>query len=331
MSGQVAYSPLQSSRAQRAMAAWSNLTPNCRAVPIETLQEKKNCAVYRLPGAGSHGENVIAKWLRAGPCVIERTVYDRILARLQMPTPCCIGSVPDDTDGFAWLFVEEAAGVEYDSTDPAHRAIASKWLAELHSTAHDLAGAAAKSRRLPPVGLPQCAIRISRAKERIISFIGNPALDNEDRVVLAEVLEQCELLNGWCDRLDHHCRRFAPTLVHGDFVAKNLRICLKADQAHLLVFDWEMAGFGPPGADLAECDDLATYHASLGRTFRVLTLAEVQMLALIGKALRWAAAIDWASWGLDGPWVRKPMRDLGCYSHDMCELDGALRQAGLVS
>lgn len=329
MSGQAAHLQLQTSRARRATGAWSNFLPDCRAgIRVETLQEKKYSAVYRLPGAGPHGENVIAKWLRAERCAIERTVYDRILARLQIRATRCFGSIPDETDGFAWIFVEEAVGVEYDSTDPAHRAIASRSLAELHSTAHSLAGAAANCGRLPPVGLPQCAIRISQAKERIISFMGNPALDNDDRTVLAEVLGQCDMLNGWRDRLDRRCGRFPPTLVHGDFVAKNLRIC--PQDRHLLVFDWEMAGYGPPGADLAECDDLANYHASLGRTFRMPALADVQVLALIGKTLRWAAAVDWASWGLDGSWVRKPMRDLGCYCKDMRELAGALRQAGLV-
>jgi hypothetical protein len=332
VSGQAAHSQLQTSRAQRAAAAWSTLSPRCPAcTPVETLQEKKNSAVYRLAEAGPHGQSIIAKWLRAEPCAIEQTVYDNVLARLETRAARCFGSVADDADGFHWIFVEEAGGVGYDPNDSSHRAIASAWLAELHSTAQDLAAATAESGHLPQVGPSRCIRRIAGAKDRIASFVENPALHDDDRSVLAELLGQCDSLSGWCESLDGHYRRFAPTLVHGDFVAKNLRICIEDGQAHLLVFDWEMAGYGPPAADLAECDDLANYHASLRGMFRTETLADVQVLALIGKALRWAAAVDWASWGLEGPWVRKPMRNLRCYCHDMRELACALRQAGLAS
>jgi hypothetical protein len=332
VSGQAVYLQSQLPHGRRAALAWSNLSPNCTPpARVEALQEKKNSAVYRLAHVGLRGENVIAKWVRARPCAIERTIYDNILARLETRSLRCFGDEPDDTVGFHWIFFEEAEGIEFDPIEPSHRAIAAAWLAGLHSTAHDLAAAMAESGRLPQVGPAQCTSRIAGAKDRIAGFIGNPALADEDRAVLAEVIGQCESLNGWCDSLDRHYRRFAPTLVHGDFVAKNLRICIENGQAQLLVFDWEMAGFGPPATDLAECDDLAAYHASLNGTFRTQTLADVQRLALIGKALRWAAAIDWASWGLEGPWVRKPMRNLRCYCHDMRELASALGQAGLVS
>ena len=332
MSGDAAHLQLQASRAQRAAAAWSSLSP-CRptCTTVETLQEKKNSAVYRLTHAGPHGQNIIAKWLRAGPCAIERTVYDNILAPLEDRAVRCFGGVADETDGFHWIFVGEAGGVAYDPNDSSHRAIASAWLAGLHSTTHDLAAAIAERGHLPQVSPSHCIERIAGARDRIASFIGNPALTEEDRNVLADLLGQCDSLSGWCESLDRHQGRFAPTLVHGDFVAKNLRIDIENGQAHLLVFDWEMAGYGPPAADVAECDDLATYHASLRGVLRTLTPADIQVLALIGKAVRWAAAIDWASWGLEGPWARKPMRNLRCYCQDMHQLACALRHAGLAS
>jgi hypothetical protein len=334
MSGQAVQLQSQMSRADRAAHAWSNIAPHRqRCTRIEMLQEKKNSAVYCLQHAGPHGENIIAKWVRSAPCAIERTVYENILPRLGTRALRCFGNGPDEADGFHWIFVEQARGDEYDSTNPAHRAIASSWLAGLHSSARELAAAMADGGRLPSVGPRECANQIHRAMDRIGSFIGNPALAEDDRAVLGELIGQCELLLGHSDVLDRHCRHFQPTLVHGDFVAKNLRICVEAAVAHLLVFDWEMAGYGVPAADLAECDDPANYRASVGGTLcsRTLTPTDVESLVLIGKCLRWAAAVDWASWGLEGPWVRKPMRNLRCYRDDMRKLAGLLRQAGLAS
>jgi hypothetical protein len=332
MSVQAVQMRSETSRADRAAQAWSNIIPHLPACArIETLQEKKNSAVYCLRHAGPHGQNVIAKWVRSAPCAIERAVYENILPRLATPTLRCLGGGPDETEGFQWIFVEQAHGVEFDSANPAHLAIASRWLAELHSTLQGLAGEMARDGRLPMVGPAQCVGQMRAAMNRIAAFIENPALGDDDRIVLRELLGQCESLDGSCDRLARHCRRFPSTLVHGDFVAKNLRISVEDAVAHLLVFDWEMAGYGPPAADLAECNDPANYHASLGGALCSLTPTDVESLVLIGKCLRWAAAVDWASWGLEGPWVRKPMRNLRCYRDDMRTLVGLLRQAGLAS
>jgi hypothetical protein len=331
MSVQTSHVGSGTSRADRAATTWSNLMHgNLARGPVETLQEKKNSAVYCLPHAGPLGQNIIAKWVRAAPCAIERTVYQNILPRLGAQAPRWFGTAADELDGFHWVFLEEAHGLEYDSTNSAHRTIAASWLAGLHARAQALAAEMAQTGRLPPVGPAECAASIRTAMDRIAGFIENPALGNEDRVVLRELLSQSESLSGWCPGLARHCNRFPRTLVHGDFVAKNLRVCLEDAASHLLVFDWEMAGYGPPAADLAECDDLASYHASLDGALRLLAPEDVQSLSLVGKALRWAAAVDWASWGLEGPWVRKPMRNLRCYRDDMRKLADLLGQAGLL-
>ena len=180
---------------------------------------------------------------------------------------------------------------------------------------------------LPCVGPTEALGQAATAGERISAFIDNPVFAAEDRQVLAVVIERCMQAETWTEAFERFCCDFPRTLVHCDFVAKNLRVSC---EQQLMVFDWEMAGYGPPAADLAECDDLPAYTAALDGPMSERSLQEVQTLALIGKVLRWAAAVDWASWGLDGAWVRKPLRNFRCYANDMEDLVVRLKEAGIA-
>src|SRR5438094_9572348 len=81
-------------------------------------------------------------------------------------------------------------------------------------------------------------------------------------------LDSLELLWG---ELEEICSLMPRSLVHGDFVDKNLRICDAATGPRLLVFDWEYAGGGVPAADLPQfidrvaSPDLSHYCSSLRR------------------------------------------------------------------
>ena len=313
--------------ADRAVTAWAKLAPfTADAGAVDALQEKEFSAVYRLRGAGPAAENVIAKWLRTQPWSVEKTAYEDVLPQVDPDGLRYFGSVMDDAEGFRWLFVQEAEGIEYNALNPAHRALAADWLAGMHS--RSLVKKSFGS--LPELNIPGQAEQAEQSRQRIESQLAHPALCDDDRAVLHEVMEQCRRFVQWCDGFDRYCARFPRTLVHGDFVAKNLRLRHRPNDAPtLLVFDWETARHGPPAADLAECEDLDAYTDALKGPMRSASRRDVQMLALIGKALRWATAVDWASLSLSCHWVARPMRRFRCYRQNLLELAGSLEQAGM--
>jgi len=74
----------------RAVKAWRQIQSD-RFEPknVQILKLKKKTAVYRLTGDGANGSAVIAKRCRATTAVVERLVYEQLLARLPMPALCC--------------------------------------------------------------------------------------------------------------------------------------------------------------------------------------------------------------------------------------------------
>jgi aminoglycoside phosphotransferase (APT) family kinase protein len=109
------------------------------------------------------------------------------------------------------------------------------------------------------------------------------------------------------------------TLVHGDFVAKNLRVRNSQEGPILLPLDWETAGWGVPAADLAQVvgraarPDLATYWSIVRESSWELDLPTLQRLADLGVVFRVLAAIRWTSEALPYRWLHMPMLDMRSY------------------
>ena len=76
----------------------------------------------------------------------------------------------------------------------------------------------------------------------------------------------------------------------------------------LLPFDWEMAGWGNPSADLAylELDDLAIYWSVVRRSWQYLDVHEIQQMANLGRIFRGLAAISWERWHFEYSWENWP-------------------------
>jgi hypothetical protein len=98
-----------------------------------------------------------------------------------------------------------------------------------------------------------------------------------------------------------------PTLVHGDFAPKNIRLRLDGDELAVLAFDWEHAGLGPPAVDLAGAETslsrgpaLDIYLATIRPCWRDVTLSDLERAVHVGVALRYAAAFDWEAARLTG-------------------------------
>ena len=84
-------------------------------------KQRGKSVLYRLLGAGPHGEPVIAKHSRAISIAVEAHVYQHVLAPLDLDVPRCYGSVPAVRDGSAWLFLEDVTGETFREDDDEDR------------------------------------------------------------------------------------------------------------------------------------------------------------------------------------------------------------------
>jgi aminoglycoside phosphotransferase (APT) family kinase protein len=96
------------------------------------------------------------------------------------------------------------------------------------------------------------------------------------------------------------------TVVHGDFQPKNVRVREETSGLALYAFDWEMAGWGIPVADLVLNNgsemlqiDPEVYISELGGQWPNVDAATIAQLATIGYVLRRIATIDWESTQID--------------------------------
>lgn len=271
---------------------------------VETLKLTSKSAVYRFVGAG-----LVAKRAVRDSAMVERAVYEHVLPGLPVPAIQLRGFHPAGVDDACWLILDDAGEIAYDEQAPAHRRIAARWLASIH-----VAGAATGLETLLPDGGPRRYLGHLRSTcAQIERYLGHPSLTRRDRRRLTEIVAQCGVLLARWGALERACNAVPPTVVHGDFVPKNMRVRTETDRGQLMVFDWEVTGWGAPAADLAECPDLATYWAAVQPAWSQVTLEELGRLVEVGRVFRLLAAMDWASGGLAESWVRRPMRCLRVY------------------
>jgi aminoglycoside phosphotransferase (APT) family kinase protein len=115
------------------------------------------------------------------------------------------------------------------------------------------------------------------------------------------------------------------TLVHGDFVGKNVRVRKGPTGSTLLPFDWESAGYGVPAADLDRLDT-AVYYSTISEFWTSLRLEDVQQLAKYGRISWLINFVFWAAPNLAYPWVEKTMRRQMIYYHSW--LTDSIRMVG---
>jgi energy-coupling factor transporter ATP-binding protein EcfA2 len=313
--------------------AWRQLYPHSEPLGIAPLKvrQRKN-KVYRLEGAGRNGAAVIAKRGRTADALIERTVYEEILAGLTVPSLHYYGFLEDPDGESCWLFLEEANGAPYSRLVAADRVQAGRWLGLLHTSA---AEAAAKV-RLPDRGSNCYRKLLGSAREGIRQHLGNPVLNLEDVVFLEEVLARLAELDAHWNRLEEACHGAPETLVHGDFNGKNLRMRPEGTGAAILVFDWEDAGWGIPAIDLAQQEvpssslsanpDIATYWSTVRERWPNASAEAWRRLAACGTVFRGLAALYWESFNLETEWASRFVSNIRLYdaemAHALARLDG---------
>ena len=283
-----------------AALAWKRLlSDHWEVAAIERLTrgKRKSRPVYRL--RGPHGETVIAKRCREDKAQVERMIYQELMPRVLLPSLKFYGLLEDPGTEFCWLFLEDVAVEPYSPKLAPHRALAGGWLGEVHvaSLSTNLQG------RLPSrePGYYLGSLRSSRAI--LVDHLDhNTAMVPDDSEVFGKVVADFNMAETHWSEIEEICAVMPRTLVHGDFVAKNVRVRTGSASRTLLVFDWEFAGWGVPAADLAQFGepehlvnpDLGIYCSVLKRVEPRLSLGEIQAVAACGSLFRLVDVTGWA-------------------------------------
>jgi len=295
-----------------------------RVVPINRRHASfRKSVVYRLEGAGARGADVIAKKCRRQYGQLEHAIYDRVLPTLSVPYPRLLGMADDDDGTSCWLFLEDAGNEAYSPLDPTHRAVAGHWLGALHSSTTSLP----PDVQLPDRGPAHYLGHLRAARGTIRENLNNPALDEGQRRQLQRMVINCDFVEAQWSRLEQFCQDVPQTLVHGDFVGKNVRLRSAASSAEILPFDWEHAGIGVPAVDLAQASypsttflanpDLSEYWIVTEWTH--LGYDSVRQLAIYGTVFRCLAALRWESQRLAYEWVEWPVKNMVLYEAELAE------------
>jgi len=318
-----------------AVHAWRQLYPDAELLRITPLRvRRRKSTIYRLEGAGPAGSAVIAKWSQRSQrahALIERTVYEKILPGLSVPSLRYYGFLEDSDVDRCWLFLEEATGAKYSRLLAADRAQAARWLGLLHTAATE---AAAKA-QLPDGGPGRYREFLRSGSEEIQKHLGNPVLDPDHIDFLDAMLARLTELDGRWNRLEEICDGAPPTLVHGDFNGKNLRLRPAGDGSAVVVFDWEDAGWGVPAVDLAQQavpasslsanPDIPTYWSTVRGRWPQVSIETLQRLSYCGTVFRVLAALYWESLNLATEWASKSVSNIRLFD---AELDHALTRLG---
>ena len=318
-----------------AVRAWCELYPHAEPVSITPLRvRKRKSNVYRLEGVGQAGSAVIAKRCRTAVAQVERTVYEDILAGLPVPSLRYYGFVDEPDAAFGWLFMEEAGGADYSNLLPEHRARAGRWLGLLHAAA---AGVGARG-RLPDGGPARHLQRLRAVRETMRRHVDNPVLLPEDVGFIEGLTARLDDLAAHWNRLEEICHGVQPTLVHGDFNGRNIRLRTIHGDATLAVFDWEEAGWGVPAVDLAQQltvqsgqlsanPDVSSYWSAGREGWPDLSSEACWRLAYCGTVFRTLSAMSWIADDLANDWAHASLRDTRLYA---AELEGALQRLDWV-
>jgi hypothetical protein len=280
-----------------AVLAWSQLGPE-RVEPegIEMLKRKRGKSeVYRLSGVGPNGTAVIAKRCPAGNAMVERLVHEELLGTLGLPTLRLYGAVPEPGGDYCWLFLEDGGAETYSAANRQHQELAARWLAGLHQARFSTTFA----ETLPARGGAHYLGRLRWTRDRLEVRLHDAPFDCEHQALMRTVLAAIESVDAHWPELEQCCDAWPATLIHGDFVGKNLRLRPGIGGPALLVFDWEMGGWGARATDLAHVSDrtanpdLQAYCEALREQDPRVRFKDIERLGACGSLLRVLDEISW--------------------------------------
>ena len=316
-----------------AAKAWMSLDGAAprHVVDLKPGKRFRKSASYLLEGAGPGGTHVVAKLCERKTAEVESVVYGELLPRLPMPSLRYYGSVRDGDSEYSWLFLEDAGAEPYSPIDPEHRRLAARWLAAVQFHAEEVLEAS----DLPERGSAHYLVHLLEARQHIVRQLRRLENDPDAAPVLEDLLSKLDLLESRWGELAALSTALPRTLVHGDFVPKNLRIHRDGASVGLAVFDWEMAGFGTQAPDLAQLLEpghsaaprrqrmkrlsrfsanpcLDTYRFVLAGSAARLEPEVIELSAAVGNVFRCVAGIDWTCSLATTTW--SPVDDFRLYS-----------------
>lgn len=304
-----------------AVIAWSTVSKRLIAPEqIVVMKDKKKCSVYRIQNIGQSG-SIIAKRCLLGTGEIERFLYEEVLLHLPVSTTQYYGYLEDSKNNCFWLFLEDAGDGVYVHYTESHRLLATQWLSLLHTSAWQLPLLEA----LPDRGPKYFLNNLHSAVDKISNNIVNPTLSDEDRKTLKTIISQLKIAQLHWSEVENFCSGMPQTLVHNDFIEKNIRVRNSDSGITLLPFDWEMAGYGVPAVDIAKVPDMHTYWLQARQTWPSLTIQDIWQMSTFGKLFRTIAAINWFSWVVSYPREEWHMRVMVGYA---TRINECLNEAG---
>jgi hypothetical protein len=290
-----------------AINAWRRLQPH-REVPkqIEILEKPSTSRiVLRLFGIGKSGSNVIAKRTPRSTALIEREIYEEVLPKLPITMLHYYGSVKDERIGDYWLFLEDVSGEKYHPHNIKHRVAAAEWLGIMNTFVTNHVTAWHLPQRLPDHYLSLLQV----GRDSILSSISNHAFRPVDLQLMKSVVAHCDYLSLNWESFTNVCEEMPKTLVHGDFISKNVGIRTSQDGITLLPFDWEKAGWGIPAEDISRVD-IPTYWDSVQEFWPDLDLQVIQQVANVGRIFRCLVYLEWIVPQFGENAIEEPMHHL---------------------
>jgi hypothetical protein len=266
---------------------------------IERIGEagERKSSVYRLHGLRPDNRPVVAKHMRRRTAEVEIVVYEEILNGTTLPA-LELFAFMHESETRSWLFLEDAGDQRYRRSDPGHRRLAANYLATLHTELIGRPHAA----NLPACGAARYLELLERAKRSFEEAVRSGVAGERHIEQIRPSVDLLDQVTSVWDEIEPLCEGLPCSLVHGDFIPKNLRIRQTNSSPELVAFDWEAAGWGLPAEDLAEVDpDL--YLSSMIAKGHDLVAQQVTLLANLGalfQSIAWMQSIagqlgpDWA-------------------------------------
>jgi aminoglycoside phosphotransferase (APT) family kinase protein len=296
---------------------------------IESLKPQKNVqqksAIYHVKIQSTSNTSVVAKRSKIAAGTVERIVYENILPLLSLTSPRYYGFTHEKNGDYCWLFLEYIHGVPLSPENESHRRAAAQWLGRLHASAASIPSAL----HLPDGG-PDRYLGHLRSARLVIRQLR----DQTDFVAISNVLMHLidlldRLQESW-ESIATYCNVMPHTLIHGDFIPKNIRVVGLGEEISIYPFDWELAGFGVPVADLSETD-IPEYADEVIHLWPVGSIAEVRQWALVGRVFRLLASIDWSCASLRWGWDTESADDLIVYDTRLGQVLHHLNFAGVTA
>jgi aminoglycoside phosphotransferase (APT) family kinase protein len=179
----------------------------------------------------------------------------------------------------------------------------------------------------------------------INAFLADTRAADDDAAVLRALQEGLDRVEARWAMVTEACASSPPTLVHGDFVAKNIRSVGTPTGRDVVVLDWETAGWGPIAADLPQwmprpprrphkpqrwtgTVNLDVYAAHLDGAWDGRRRRDLDRLAAVGTVLRCVAGIRWGAEEIHAGGTVKSMERLRWFAEELPHAIAALDDAG---